>query len=232
MRRWDSGESDRRVALLTSERGKIYAVARGARKAKARLAGVSEPLMHVSFGIATGRKNNYITQAQPLESFAGIRRDYSKLLCALAWTEALDALLPELEPQPEAFELCLVALRGIEAAREPLGALCWADLKLLELSGFGPTFSVSVVSGAALSGEIAISPSLGGAILAREAGGTMDAKPVQREIVLTLAKVQALDSPPDFVKRADEVTRALLPFWKDTASRELPARQNLVESLS
>ena len=93
LRRWDSGESDRRIALLTREHGKIYAVTRGARKANARLAGISEPMTHAMFGVAVGKANNYVTQAQPIEGFGHLRMDYKRLLCAFAWLELLPIAL-------------------------------------------------------------------------------------------------------------------------------------------
>ncbi|MBA3726657.1 MAG: DNA repair protein RecO [Armatimonadetes bacterium] len=228
LRRWDSGESDRRIALLTRERGKIYAIARGARKANARLAGVSEPLMHVQFGLALGRKNRYVTQAQPLDAFPRLRYDYQKLVCALVFVEVVDAVLPLEEPQPEVFDLCLTALRGIEIAREPLGALAWADIRLMDLAGFRPEFSVSAVSQKAPGSVCFLSPSAGGVVLPEEVADVRDAKETPREIVVTLGKLQTLESPPEFIKRAEETARAIYRFWSEIAGRELPARKRLL----
>jgi DNA repair protein RecO (recombination protein O) len=228
LRRWDSGESDRRIAILTREMGKIYAVARGARKANARLAGVSEPLMHAQFGIAQGRSANYITQAQPLAAFSRLRDDYSRLMCGVAFLEAVDAVLHVGEPHPEAFELCLVALPAIEEAREPLAPLTWADLRLMEIAGFGPEFSVSVESGKALRGsQVLLSPSAGGALLLGESE-LQDGRLVAREVAITLALVQELVEPPPYFKRARDVAKALLPFWVEVAGRDLPARRAIL----
>ena len=231
LRRWDSGESDRRIALLTREHGKIYAVTRGARKANARLAGISEPLTHATFGIALGKSNNYVTQAQPIEGFGHLRMDYQRLLCAFAWLELLDALLQLDEPQPEAFVLSLMGLHGIENAKEPLASLCWADLQLMRIAGFAPEFSCSVESGAALRGEfVYASPSSGGALLTGEAEEITDAVRIPREIAVTISKLQALDTPPNFVKRAQEVGKVLILFLQEITGRELPARKKLLES--
>lgn len=206
----------------------MYAIARGARKANARLAGVSEPLMHAQFGLALGRKNRYVTQAQPLDAFARLRDDYRRLLGALVFAEVVDAVLPPEEPQPEVFDLCLIALRGIEVSREPLGALAWADLRLMELAGFRPEFSVSAVSGKSPGSVCYLSPSAGGVVLPQEVADLRDAKETAREIVVTLAKLQSLDSPPEFIKRAEETARAICRFWSEIAGRELPARKRLL----
>lgn len=226
LRRWDSGESDRRIALLTRERGKIYAVARGARKANARLAGVSEPITHTSFGIAIGKSNNYITQAQPLHGFAHIRDDYKRLLCGLAFAEILDAMLPLDEPVSQVFDIALAGLFSIESVAEPLAALSWVDLKLMEASGYSPQFSECANTGESLpAGKVFLSPASGGAV--RYGSDLRDAFQVSKEICITLAKLQQLPESPNSMKRAEEVARAVMKFWQEFSGRELPTRRAL-----
>lgn len=230
LRRWDSGESDRRVALFTRERGKIYAIARGARKANARLSGVCEPGVYARIAIASGRRNFYITQAQTLASHAKLRDDYIRLSCALAFLETVDALMQEGDPAEEVLNVCRVALDGIEKAKEPLGALCWGDLCLLQTTGYAPEFGVSVANGNALKGSrIALSPEAGGALNDGEA--ELRSKIVDAEIVITLAKMQSLDCPPDFVKRAADCVRALSPFLSAYSHSDLPARRSLLNAI-
>ncbi|MCH8274741.1 MAG: DNA repair protein RecO [Armatimonadetes bacterium] len=230
LRRWDSRENDRTVSLLTRERGRLIAVARGARKARSKLAGITEPLTHSRMQLAHGRRVEYITQVQAVSSFPGLRTDYRRLLAALAWIEALDAVLPLGEPHPDVFDLCVLTLNCIAGAKEPLAPLCWADLRLMELAGFAPEFRVSVVSGKALRGQKRwLSPRAGGALNQGEDGGGEDRFSVSREVAVALAKLQDAEEPPNYMKRAPDVTRALLPFWLDIAGRNLPARKRLLE---
>src|ERR1043165_6899140 len=105
LRRRDSGESDRRLTVLTHELGKIDVIAKGARKAGSRLAGSSDPLVVAKFGLATGKKNLFVTQTQPMASFRGLRTDYERLTFALALCELYSAVVPWEEPFPEAYEL-------------------------------------------------------------------------------------------------------------------------------
>jgi recombinational DNA repair protein (RecF pathway) len=147
------------------------------------------------------------------------------LICGLALLETVDALLPLDQPAPDVYLLCLGALTAIEAAQEPLAALCWADLKLMQEAGFSPEFAVSADSGKELRGPtLALSPSRGGALLLVESTHVTDALEVPREIVITLAKLQALQSPPEHLKRVKETASVLLAFWREFASRDLPAR--------
>ena len=110
LRRRDSGESDRRLTVLTEEYGKIDVLAKGARKGGSRLSGVSDPLSAAVMNLAEGKRNLFITQAQPLHSFRGLRNDYDRLTGALALVELFAAILPIDEPFPEAYALLAQSL--------------------------------------------------------------------------------------------------------------------------
>lgn len=231
LRRWDVGEADRIISLFTRERGKLRAVAKGSRKTPSKLAGVTEPGALYRVHLATGRKMFYITQAEPISSFPLIRGGYRRLVSALAFLETVEYLLPEAEPAPEIFDLTVRALEGIETSKEPLGALAWADLKLMEDSGFAPEFRVSVVTGAPLVGERRwLSPRAGGAVNPSDEGAE-DRFAVLREVAIALAKLQDREGPPDYLQYAPQVTVALLAFWHEFIGHALPARQVLRESL-
>ena len=63
------GEADLMVTLLTSDEGKLRAVARGARKTTSKLVGHLEPLNRVDISVARGKEFQYVSQAQVLENF-------------------------------------------------------------------------------------------------------------------------------------------------------------------
>src|SRR5688500_15988706 len=94
LRRKDSGERDRRLTLLTPELGKVDAIAKGARKGASRLAGSSDPLAMARMTLAKGKVNLFVTQAQPIHSFRGLRTDFERLSLALALVELYGAVLP------------------------------------------------------------------------------------------------------------------------------------------
>lgn len=232
LRRWDAGESDRRVALFSRELGKIYAVARGARKANARLAAASEPLCYADFGLAVGTKNRYITEAQPLAGFGKLRDDYQRLLCALSLCEIIDAVMPEGEASGETFDLLLTALAGIQRGI-PLAALCWADLKIMEIAGYQPVFDASAASGKPLGASAShLSPSAGGALLREEAESYRDSKPISGRALEALRSLQRCDEPPERLFAAGEAAEAIGRLWREFADRELPARKRLLLEIS
>ena len=217
LRRWDSGESDRRVAVLTPDRGKIYLTARGARKAGARLAPFTEPGTYATFGVGA-RRNAYMTQVQPLHGFHSLRTDYVRLMCALALLEVVDAVSPEDQPVPESYADCLQGLQAI-GAREPVAALCWIDLRLMASTGHGPDFSKPSTMLSAEDGGVATI-------------GSRDAFSVSKEVAIALSKLQTLAEPPERLKAGADVATAILRFWETYAGKKLVARRSLLEGLA
>jgi len=216
LRRWDTGESDRRVAVLTPDRGKIYLTARGSRKAGARLAAFTEPGTFASFGVGA-RRNAYMTQVQPLQGFPSLRTDYTRLMCALALFEVVDAVAPEDQPVPETYDECVIGVASI-AAGDPVAALSWIDLRLMASTGHGPDFSRPTLR---------LSPEDGGAATF----SSRDAFEVSKEVAISLSRIQQLLEPPEKLKSSTDVARAILRFWETYAGKKLVARRALIDSL-
>jgi DNA repair protein RecO (recombination protein O) len=232
LRRRDSGESDRRLTLLTREEGKIDVVAKGARKAASRLAGSSDPLAVAVMSLASGKVNRFVTQAQPIASFRGLRGDYDRLAQALALLELYGAVVPYEQPLPEAFSLLLGSLEALEAHAKPEVAFVWAQVRLLSVSGFMPQFDRCAATGAAVRESPAwLSPSAGGAVSAAAAGSFSDRYPVAREALVGLARLEELAAPPDRFKFAPEACVALLPIWRHVADCPLPATEGVVREM-
>lgn len=232
LRRKDTGESDRRLTLLTRELGKIDAVARGAKKSASRLAGSSDPLAMATMTLAKGKVNLFVTQAQPLHSFRGLRTDYERLTFALALLELYAAVLPWEEPMEGAFELLVISLKAIETHPKPVVALVWAELKLLEESGFLPPFDSCIVTGVKVQeGNPWLSPMAGGYVSLPSAGDYRDRFQTRAEVLYGLARAAELDDPPPNLKFADECLLALNPFWRHIVDAPLPANEAVKKEL-
>lgn len=228
LRRKDAGESDRRLTLLTREQGVIDVTAKGARKGGSRLAGSSEPLTAGILHLASGKRNQYITQAQPISSFPGLRADYERLTFALALTELAAAVLPHDHPAEDEFGFMIRALHDLEIHPKPLVALVWAELHLMEMAGFLPSFNVCVVSGERVQeADPFLSPHAGGYVRSMEAMRYSDRFQTRAEVLYGLAACSELDEPPQTLKFADSALRCLLPFWREVAGKSLPANEAL-----
>jgi DNA repair protein RecO (recombination protein O) len=231
LRRRDSGESDRRLTILTPEFGKFDVLAKGARKSASRLAGSSDPLSVAVLSLAAGKRNRYITQAQPLSSFRGLRTDYERLTFALALCELYAAVLPVEQPLPEVYDLLLASLQHLETHPRPVVALVWAQVQLLQVSGFLPQFDRCVVTESEVLEALPfVSPTAGGYVVER-AASMMDRYRTRAEVLYGLARLPMLEAPPNNMKFSEEAVRDLLPFWRHFADAPLPANESLVADL-
>lgn len=232
LRRRDSGESDRRLTIFSRELGKIDILAKGAKKATSRLRGVSEPLGYGIYSFAAGKKQRFVTSAQPRSGFHGLRLDFDRLNLGLSWGETLGQVLPYEEPFEEAFELCLQALQEIERHPVPMVALAWSEIKLLDVIGFLPSFNRCVTTESKiLESEAFFSPSGGGYVVREKAGDHSDRYLVRAEALYSLAALVPLNEPPMNLKFCYEALIALQPFWEYICETPLPARQHLLSSL-
>ena len=142
------GEADRLVTILTSEFGLIRAVAPGARKYQSKLRGRSELFVVNQLLIAKGRSLDKITQAETIQSYAGLSRDLGKLVASQYLAELILCFALSDRPQPELFELFNEHLQRLEklppsqnspsSAALLLAHLAQAGFHLLVLAGIAP----------------------------------------------------------------------------------------------
>jgi DNA repair protein RecO (recombination protein O) len=84
------GEADRLLVLYTREKGKLQAVAKGARKMHSRKAGHVEPFMHVTLQLAKARGPQIVTDAETLDAYQPLREDLLRTGYASYIIELLD----------------------------------------------------------------------------------------------------------------------------------------------
>jgi len=179
--------------------------------------------------LATGKKTFFITQAQPLSSFRGLRTDFERLSFAIALTELYAAVIPSEQSQPEAYDLLEASLRALETHSKPLVALVWAQVALLEMEGFLPQFGECVITGESIEvAEPYLSPSAGGFVSESRASTYNDRFRVRAEVLYGLEKLAELKTAPPNLKFAIESLSALLPFWRYVAETQLPANEGIV----
>jgi len=171
LRTVDTGESDRVVTLLTRERGKVSAFARGARASRRRFGGALEPFTLVAAEARERSASDLLSleSVSPLDPFGGIRDDLARIACAGYAAELARELVRDHEPHEELFDLLaayLAALAGDAASPSSLRAF---ELGALRAAGLSPRVDACARCGAPLPGDAAIrfDPSRGGALCAR-----------------------------------------------------------------
>ena len=145
--RRDFGESDRLLTLITPARGKIRAIAKGARKPSAKLSGHVELFARSDCLIYKGRNLDILTQAELIEPYLGLREDLGRGAYANYVAELLDRFTADEEDDGgELFALLHQTLARIASAEDPRLAARFFELQLLDLAGFKPELRECVVS--------------------------------------------------------------------------------------
>jgi DNA repair protein RecO (recombination protein O) len=139
LRHSDWGEADRILTLYTRERGKVRAIAKGARKIRSRKAGHLEPFTRVTMQLAKGRDLLIVTQVDTLDAYLALGANLSRTGYASYAVELLDRFTYEDESENFAiFRLLTEILDRIATEPEPWLALRYYEVRLLDLLGFRP----------------------------------------------------------------------------------------------
>jgi DNA repair protein RecO (recombination protein O) len=138
LKRTDVGEADRLLTLLTAERGKLRAVAKGARKPSARKTGHVELFNSVALSIHVAREIDIITQAQTREPFLAMREDLDRLSYAYYFAELVDRFVQEESEQREVYDLMLNALHWLETTAHLSRTARYFEMQLLDALGYRP----------------------------------------------------------------------------------------------
>ncbi|MGB8643969.1 MAG: DNA repair protein RecO [Anaerolineae bacterium] len=138
LKRTDVGEADRLLTLYTPDRGKLRAVAKGARKPSSRKTGHVELLNRAALMVAVGRDLDVITQADTLESFLPLRNDLDRLSYAYYFAELVDRFTEQEEENRAVYDLLLQALRWLEKTDRLPRTARYFEMRLLDAVGYRP----------------------------------------------------------------------------------------------
>ncbi|HOP70628.1 MAG TPA: DNA repair protein RecO [Bacillota bacterium] len=146
----DLGENDKLATIFTRQEGLVRAVVKGARRPRSKLRGLTQPLTHGVFQIYRGRNLDRVTQVAVKNGFPGIVENYEKMIYARYLVELLTSVLPEKERHPALFDFFLTVLGCLQDKHDPWVVVRWAELGILKLAGFAPSFSQCVECGSQL----------------------------------------------------------------------------------
>lgn len=134
------GEADKILTILTRNKGKLKAVAKGCRKPKSSLLASSELFVFSEFVLYKGSSLYHITQAETRETFYNLRNDLLKLSYGVFFVEMADAVSEEELSSERLFILLAKALYYLAEGEIPVGIINLAyQLKLMDISGYRPS---------------------------------------------------------------------------------------------
>ncbi len=139
LRHSDWGETDRLLTLYTRERGKVRAIAKGARKIRSRKAGHLEPFTRVTLQLARGHDLPIVTQADTLDAYLPIHENLVMTSQAAYIVELLDRFTYEDDTENYGiFQLLTEVLSRLEKEPDPWLAIRYYEVRLLDLLGYRP----------------------------------------------------------------------------------------------
>jgi DNA repair protein RecO (recombination protein O) len=142
LRTYKLGETSKVVVLLTRERGKVRAVARGARGARPRYQSALEPLSEVRVTLY-GRQGADLLRLGACEllrsAFAAASRGLEESLALSYYAELLDAFCPEGQAEDDVYRLAQAVLAAAGGAGSSVVVLSrYLEAWLLRLHGLYP----------------------------------------------------------------------------------------------
>lgn len=107
------GDYDRRLTILTAERGKISAFAKGARKPNSAFLACSQPFTYAEFSVFEGRSSCNITGFEKANYFEALRNDIDAMYYGMYFCELMDYLTREGNDEKEQMKLLYVSLLAL-----------------------------------------------------------------------------------------------------------------------
>ena len=133
------GEYDRRIVLLTKERGKISAFAKGARRPNSPLTGVTRAFVFGTFQVYEGRTYYNIKQANITNYFESLLTDYDGVCYACYFAELADYYGRENLDASVMINLLYAAVRALSNPNIPNQLIRYIyELRLIAINGESP----------------------------------------------------------------------------------------------
>ncbi len=136
------GEADRILHLYSTARGRIGAIAKGARRPRSRFGGRLEPFFRLDLVLHEGRGDlATVTSAATVDGYPSLRSSGPALAAAARGCDAVLRLLDAADPNPPAYNLLcryLSLLDGPAGRSARLEAALAFRLKLALAAGFSP----------------------------------------------------------------------------------------------
>lgn len=136
------GEYDKRIVLLTKEKGKLYAFARGAKRAKSSLMAGSSPFAFGTFYLYENRNSNSLEHVEITNYFRELTENFEAAYYGMYFCELTDYFTVEYLEAVSILKLLYKTLQELTKERIPRELIRYIfELKLLQLNGEAPDAS-------------------------------------------------------------------------------------------
>ena len=133
------GDYDKRLVILTKERGKISAFARGARKQNSALLACSQPFSFGEFYVFEGKDSYTVTHANISQYFVELRGDLKAIYYGFYFCEFASYLTRESVDESEVLKLLFQTLKALGKNTIPSELIRYIfELKIMSINGEAP----------------------------------------------------------------------------------------------
>lgn len=221
LRATDFGEADRLLTLLTRDRGKLRAIAKGVRRPTSRHSGSLELFVHVQLLMARGRDLDVVSQSALIQPFRRLREDLLATSYAYYLAEVADALLGQADSAARPFAVLRSAFESLESGSAPTLLAAHFVLKLIDVLGYRPELFNCLSCQVELQpGVNYISLPLGGALCPECGPLQPEARPVSVDALKVMRHLQKTDDlgsvnlalPPALAEQVDLQARAFAEY--------------------
>lgn len=140
------GESDRIMRMFTRSSGKISVIAKGAGKSQKRFMNTLEPFNHIRIEYFEKASSSMarIENADIIETNSGIEKSFKKACLAGFFTEFVDRLTKEKEPNEPLFYTLKEVLNAVKTEEFHYPTILYFQLRMLDLLGYMPNLDTCV----------------------------------------------------------------------------------------
>ncbi|MFL5727539.1 MAG: DNA repair protein RecO [Chloroflexota bacterium] len=136
--RFDFGEADRILTLITPGSGKLKAIAKGIRRPTSRIGGSLEPFAELNVALARGRTFEVVTQVSVGHAWLNLRDSLESAATAWYLAELADRSLEERHAAEPIYTLLKHAYGLLDAGMAPGRVARWYEMHLADELGVRP----------------------------------------------------------------------------------------------
>ncbi|MEI6221321.1 MAG: DNA repair protein RecO [bacterium] len=235
LKRINYSDNHRILTLLSPEKGKFTAIAKGTRSLTSKLALGIELFCHSKGTFAEGKSMDVLTQVALVEYFAPLRQDFETISRALYLLELCATVAQEDHDQGDLFSLLLQTLDGLSRRiADSTMLLYFFEMHLLSILGFQPQLYTCAQCVAPLTREVAEYAVTDHGIICKQClfrtFPALDEYPLQRvsfEQLMRLQELQTMEwadvcQPQSFLKEIRDLPGL---FLSSVLGREMRTRQ-------
>ena len=225
--RFDLGEADRVLTLITPDIGKLKAIAKGVRRPTSRLGGSLEPFAELTVALHRGRTFDVVTEVRVGHAWLRLRDSLESAATAWYLAELADRSLEERHAAEPLYALLRRAYELLDAGMAPGRVARWYEMHLADELGVRPEVDRCVECDRVLEADESFRwvPPLGGVLCSRCPGPPAGRTRLSLEGLKLLKAYQRLDVEALAALRLSsaverEVETAMREFVRHALERE------------